>query len=69
MDSSWVAIFSTTFAPKAQIIKLSLENQNIPALILDNQDSAHVHLGEIGVYVKRENVIKAKHLINQWENE
>lgn len=66
MDAAWVPIYSNTFLPKVQLIKHNLENAGIAVILLDQQDSAHVHLGEIVLYVKRENVIKAKHFIQTW---
>lgn len=68
MDKDWVQIYSDTFAPKAEIIRLYLENNGIPAMILNQQDTAHMH-GEIEIFVKRDTVIRAKHLITQWEDE
>lgn len=66
MDSSWVSIYSDTFLPKVQLLKENLENEGIAAIMLNQQDSAHIHLGEIELFVKREHVIKAKFLIKNW---
>ena len=66
MDSEWVSIYSNTFLPKVELIKHSLENEGIAAMVLNQQDLAYVSIGEIELYVKRENVIKAKHLIETW---
>ncbi|MFK7756735.1 MAG: hypothetical protein AB8B53_07370 [Flavobacteriales bacterium] len=69
MDKEWVKIYSNTFGPKVEMLKQLLENESIPAMILNLQDSAHVHLGEHELFVKRSNVIRAKHHIESWENE
>lgn len=69
MDSQWAPVFSSTFQPKAELIRQRLESEGIPALIENLQDSAHVHIGELTVFVKRENVVQAKYLLTQWENE
>ncbi len=69
MDESWVKIYANTFGPKVDLIKLQLQNEGIMAIILNQQDSAHVHIGEIELHVNRDNVIRAKRLIETWENE
>ncbi len=63
MDSSWVCIYETKFLHQAEISKAVLEEHDIPSVIVNKQDSAYVTIGEIELYVKRENVIRAKQLI------
>jgi hypothetical protein len=48
------------------MLRIQLQNAGIAALILNQKDSAHVHIGEVELFVKRDNVIKAKHLIESW---
>lgn len=69
MDKNWVKIYSNTFEPKVEMIRLQLESEGILAMILNQKDSAHVHLGELELYVNRESVIKAKRLIEIWHHE
>ena len=66
MDKDWVKVYSDTFEPKVEMLKVQLENDGILALVLNQKDSAHVHIGEVDLYVKRDDVIKAKHLIESW---
>lgn len=66
MEKEWVKVYSDTFEPKVEMFRIQLQNDGIPALVLNQKDSAHVHIGEVKLYVKRNNVIKAKHLIESW---
>ena len=66
MEKEWVKVYSDTFEPKVEMFRIQLQNDGIPALVLNQKDSAHVHIGAVKLYVKRNNVIKAKHLIESW---
>ena len=66
MDKDWIKVYSETFEPKVGMLRIQLQNAGIAALILNQKDSAHVHIGEVELFVKRDNVIKAKHLIESW---
>jgi len=66
MEKEWVKVYSDTFEPKVEMFRIQLQNDGILALVLNQKDSAHVHIGEVELYVKRNNVIKAKHLIESW---
>jgi len=63
MDDSWKVVLSETFLPKVELLKALLAEHNIPAIILNQQDTAHRTFGEISLLVHRENFLKAIHLI------
>lgn len=50
MDN-WCRIFSTDKNYVAAIIKGKLEENNIPAMIFNKQDSSYIFLGEIEIHV------------------
>ena len=64
---NWAKIYTTTAAYKAEIAKDVLEQEDIQSVIVDKKDSAYGVFGEIELYVQRENVIKAKHILNKKE--
>ena len=66
MDKDWIKVYSETFEPKVEMLRIQLQNAGIDTLALNQKDSAHVHIGEVELFVKRDNVIKAKHLIGSW---
>ena len=68
MEKNWVNIFTTNQAYLAEIIKDVLADNDMQAVIINKQDSAYITIGDIDIYVKAENVIKAKFLINKLQN-
>lgn len=64
-DEQWEMIFSSSALYYVEIMKALLQDEDIPAVIVNKQDSAYIVIGEIELYVKREDVLKAKQIINQ----
>ncbi|MCD4790305.1 MAG: DUF2007 domain-containing protein [Bacteroidales bacterium] len=62
MDKNWVKIFSTSENYKAEILKGLLLENNIEAVIINKKDSAYL-FGELELYVRMDNVLKAKRII------
>lgn len=65
MEKNWVKIYATTQAYKADITQAVLADHDIETILMNKQDSAYISIGEVELYANRENVIKAKHLINE----
>ena len=68
MEKDWVNIFTTDKYYLAEIIKDLLADNDINSVIMNKKDSSYLSFGEIEIYVKAENVIKSKFLINKVEN-
>jgi len=66
MENDLVQIYSVGKAYLAELIKQMLADNNIPAFLVNKQDSAY-KFGEIEMYVDRDDVIKAKMLIREFE--
>jgi len=64
MEKDWVKIYSTISEGDAAIKKQHLENNEIKVVAINKQDSIYKQLGEIELYVLRDNAIKAKQLIS-----
>ena len=64
MEKEWLIIYTTSFAPQAEIIKGMLLENEIESVIISKQDSSYISFGEVELYVHQDDVIKAKHLIN-----
>ena len=58
-QSNWEVLYVTRHPYKAEILKGVLEENEIQAVIINKQDSAYVVIGEIEVYVKRNDLVKA----------
>ncbi len=65
MDENWVEVFSETFAPKAELVKSYLVENEINAIVLNQRDSAHNTFGEIKIMVPKTQFLKAVNLIKQ----
>ncbi|NJK85977.1 MAG: DUF2007 domain-containing protein [Bacteroidales bacterium] len=64
MENEWVSIFITSDQFYAELAKGLLEENNIEAVVVNKQDSFY-HFGEIELYVKRDNIVKAKFLLKE----
>lgn len=64
-STDWNIVFTTTQAYQASIVKDFLEDHDMDVVVVNKQDSFYVTIGEIEVYVKAENIIRAKHLIKE----
>jgi hypothetical protein len=58
----WEKIFSTNAFYKATILKALLEEENIVSIIVNKQDSSYLIFGDVELYVKAEDVLKAKQI-------
>ena len=67
MSANWVKIYSTTQLHQAEIVKAVLEDHDIQTTEMNKMDSMHVHLfvGEIELFVEKDKVIRANHLITK----
>lgn len=67
MEKDWVQVYSSTFLHNVEIIKNMLESKGISSIILNQQDSFYVTIGEINLLVNRDQVVLAKDLISKAE--
>ena len=69
MKHNWNKVFSSTNYFKIQIIKGLLSKNQIPAIIMNKQDSSYNLFGDIELYVKSQDMNNAKKLIGLKSNE
>jgi hypothetical protein len=60
--SQWQTVFKTKQAYQAEIVKSVLIDRDIPAVVINKQDSAY-HLGYYEVAVAQEDVLNAMQII------
>jgi hypothetical protein len=65
MTKDWTRIYATTDPGKAAIYKGCLEENGIPAVILNKQDSSYVFLGKVEIHVPAERENEAKALVEE----
>jgi hypothetical protein len=64
-EEKWEVIFTSSKEYQVEIMKALLEEENIPGVIVNKQDSSYIAFGEIELYVKNEDILKAKQIINR----
>ena len=62
---NWVEVYSGTDEYFVSIIKLKLEEEGIPVLILDQRDSSYNAFGTIHVNVPNTEVVRARFLLER----
>ncbi len=67
MNSDLVHIYSSVQPYLAELIKQMLSDHNIQSFIVNKQDSAY-KFGEIELFVNRDDIIRAKLLIQEFED-
>ncbi len=67
MDSNLIHIYSTGSPYVAELIKQMLTDHDIQCFIVNKQDSAY-KFGDIELFVHRDHVIRAKMLIQEFED-
>jgi hypothetical protein len=68
MSTDQVQIYAVGNPYRAELIRQMLMNSNIQAFIINKQDSAY-KFGDIELYVHRDDIIRAKKLIEEFENQ
>ena len=58
----WEKVYGTNAEYQAEILKALLEEENIVSIVINKQDSSYLTFGEVEVYVKTEDVLKAKQI-------
>ncbi len=66
MDSNQVHIYSSGNPYIAELVHQMLTDHNMQSFLINKQDSAY-KFGDIELYVHRDNVIRAKKLIQEFE--
>jgi hypothetical protein len=64
VEANMVHIFSSSQPYKAELVKQMLVSHNIQSFLVNKQDSAY-KFGVVELYVNRDNVIRAKKLIQE----
>ncbi len=68
MEKNWVSIFSTDQPYLADIARLVLDENNISSIIMNKKDSFY-KIGEVDLYVNRDQALRAKNLIKNLSSE
>ena len=64
-DHEWIKVFETTKMHQALIVQSILKEHEIESVILNQQSSTYIIIGEIQVMVKLEDSIEALNIVDQ----
>lgn len=62
---NWFLLYTTQNFSQASIIKGMLEENSVPVLLINKQDSSYLNFGDIELYVQPHLKDIAKHLVDQ----
>ena len=62
---NWCLLYTTRSLSQANIIKGMLEENSVPASVINKQDSSYNNFGDIELYVPVHLIDIAKHLLDQ----
>jgi hypothetical protein len=65
-EEAWEMIFSSTLMYRVELLKELLENEDIPAVIMNKKDSSYLAFGEVELYTLRDDVLRAKQIVNKF---
>ena len=63
-EEPWEIVFRSRHLYQCEILKSVLADHDIPSVIINKQDSAYVMIGEIELYVKRPDVLRARQIVS-----
>ena len=66
MEKDWVCIFSTNMLHQAEIGKNLLHDNDIEVVVINKKDSMNL-IGAYEIYVKRDDVIRGKHVLKEMD--
>lgn len=64
MENNWIKVFTTTDFFRAELVKQLLLEHDIPAVVLNKQDSSY-RFGQVEVWAHKEDQITASVLIEE----
>ncbi len=65
METHWIKIYSSEKAHEVQMLHGMLNANEVAAIIISKQDSSYRSIGEVELYVYRDDVIRANYIINK----
>ena len=67
MEKDWVIVYTTNKLYQAELFREVLADHEIGSFVINKMDSSY-RFGNIEVYVKIDNILKAKMLVKEFES-
>lgn len=65
MSENWQKVFTSSNIQQVEILKGLLHEKDIESVIINKQDSLYTMIGEIQLFVSRDDVLQAIKIINK----
>lgn len=65
MEKDWVRAYDTQQEYMAELARAVLSDNDIESVVINKKDSSYNFFGDVEVYVKRDNILKAKLILKQ----
>lgn len=65
MEAGWECVFTTKHQYKAEMVAAMLGENDIPCVVINKNDTVIQAIGEIEIFVTRDDVMKAKCAIKE----
>ena len=65
MEKDWIQLFATTDSYKAEMIRQTLADHNINAVVINKQDSSYGLFGQVELYTHQDHQEEAQQIIRE----
>ncbi|MCH7658364.1 MAG: DUF2007 domain-containing protein [Bacteroidetes bacterium] len=65
MEKDWVRAYDTQQEYIAELARAVLSDNDIESVVINKKDSSYHFFGDIEIYVKRDNILRAKLILKQ----
>lgn len=65
MENGWINIYSSSLPHLVEMAKEHLRENEIESVVVDKRDSAYITIGELELYVRDRDVMKAKFILEK----
>ncbi len=62
----WEVLFTSDKAYRVEIMKGLLEEEDIPSVIMNKQDSSYLIFGEVQLLVRRNDILRAEQILKKF---
>lgn len=68
MEKDWILVYTANKKYNADVLEEIFDDYNIKSIAINKKDSLYVTIGDIEIYVHKNDEEKAKKIIKEFEN-
>lgn len=65
MSGDWVILGTFSEEYKAVLLEAALKEDEIPSVVINRKDSAYRFMGQVELYVKKDDYLKSRHILEK----